>query len=794
MSGTDFTPIRPRQLPSNEEIPPLQTKQRIAELRLHTKALFNSLQRTQDLPTQMRLMQDLKKDITEFRELSKQLAEASKAPRIFATVRNFFSQRPINAIEKQMSAYEHSAEKIIGQYITKHVISAVLTANREQLQKLQETVQELVTEKNKVLFQPLLDTISDALDKKDAVLTTLSQLPRQFKGKKIPQKTLETIQRLASTTKEPDQAEHVFQAAIVLQHTPLQQRQYEEQCLDLLQGFYSAQVLSTKKQPTSEELKTIEQFLVYATKNDDLNKRLKAKSPRNDAEDFIFAFSYKTQSLEKIVDGLKPLESTILESLKPLQKAMSKVTSSNETLIENIGTLIEGIGQLQIEFDELEKEEYNPQTLEALQKQLVAVQESLQAIRFVPPNSVDTLEQWLSDVKEQVAKADNLYKSLGITLDITVTGFFKNMGIEKSVTKVTENIEKVSKTLSDLSPEKKITLENLQAIYQASSLGSLMHEITSVLPELKSHPPILNCAKIAVQGVKIHDTLTPLLQNTTSYNSGDVLFDHIEKKKPITKERRFTSWKSLKDPAFWKEVRAIIFEGKGNRIFAIQPMFTGPLSHAAIANVKDSTIVQGEIEQRFQNFPLRFLQSVYTIAYTPNIEKCLTDDAKKLVSEDDFKKLSYKLQKQISTLLEQHYTALQQIKQSPKKAAKSTIPEISSTETRALPPISGAPVVSPLPIFEEGASITEKEQFCSEFVAHVLMEAFTALDKELKAEYKAQNPDKLAPASFFHDVTQGISPKKLHPNRLADVISRFYDEKPRPPILDALIEEPKIPK
>jgi hypothetical protein len=320
---------------------------------------------------------------------------------------------------------------------------------------------------------------------------------------------------------------------------------------------------------------------------------------------------------------------------------------------------------------------------------------------------------------------------------------------------------------------------------------SNVHQLLELLPEEEEGEggPIGQLKKAAKQASGIADQLDFSMQMLPSYEPGAILFDHEKKMKTFKQKGESPRiYSEMGKSKLWEVVKDAMKKG----VFAVQPYFTGALTHAAVfLSLPDSDgtrlFTRGEVTTPCELTPVNMIESIWTVALNPNFDKMLSPEAHEKLKEKWGTGYKTELARRYSDHLTKFFQAHQQeltekVENDPYKAAQAFINELRPE----VQPIINSFVASftPQKKAENLKGLGEPfstGMFCSEFAGAVMTEVLNGLEAELCAETGL--PQVFKEGAF-------IRPEELatlHPNKLAERIDEFYTRSKRPVITRLLL-------
>jgi hypothetical protein len=329
--------------------------------------------------------------------------------------------------------------------------------------------------------------------------------------------------------------------------------------------------------------------------------------------------------------------------------------------------------------------------------------------------------------------------------------------------------ETCKENLEKLPDFKKFGLHEIELIETFSKLGEM-------LPQASGIPTLQDLFKKCDQASTTLGKLDTIIQATGNFEAGDIIFpDEIQLRRFEGKPSFSKAGEGTKTE-FLKEVRDWITKGKSP--WLLQPWFTGHLTHAAIMNVQESSIVAGEIISTFDNSEPSFAEATYNVRYRPDFDKLVTPEGfqelQKLYPDKSRKEIleniKFRYQRKVSSLLKSENENFKKIQFSGWKAGLSWW---NAKFRETVPRLDDAVVKTEL-----------REMFCSEFAATIMSAAFANLQKDLQDELGEK-------VKIFHDIIPTNVPfANVFPNRLADFITSkgFFTEERARPLVDLLVD------
>jgi hypothetical protein len=597
---------------------------------------------------------------------------------------------------------------------------------------------------------------------------------------------LRRVEKLSSD--QIEKAVSLFERAIEVSQNTDVRAQFEKEGIELLAKIMAGKETGEKGEKvklTSAENEKLDEFILYATKNKDLNARLMKIEKQTDVEEFLAKFTHKSNLFEKFDSAMtnaskilgSPSMKAVLSDTAKIRKLAS--VSVDKHRVEKQSGIAKQLTVLKKQMEDVEKGiKERLETAVSLgdekaiaQARLIGLQiqkmhNLMHEFQYVSPFD-QGFEHWAQSFFEQsiqflkiAALAEQGTDSVRKTLEAIKT----NAG---NIVKLRNDIAAKLQEFTSLEDRPSLTLSELQVIESFKKLGE-------ICPNPQGVETLGRLSASCTAASHTIDSLNLLLQSTSSYKPGDVSFLEDAAK------RKF---EGKKKPSFLKALREAPQKGP----FEIQPFFTGNLTHAAIVNSQHNSLCTSEMIDTYANTDVAFTEATYNKVYTPDFSKIITEDGMKKLREiypgknDQFiiADVTCKYQRKLGVLIDSRKEELEKVTLSHKKAALAPFPRLLKRQ-------DSKP--------KELAPIVETEMFCSEYVSKIMSMALTELQADLSSDIALRDTTQRAPlpaeiGTFFHDITpKGAWHEKVSPNKLEGFMKAFFHEMPKAPLVQLLVK------
>jgi hypothetical protein len=370
----------------------------------------------------------------------------------------------------------------------------------------------------------------------------------------------------------------------------------------------------------------------YALGNKELNDYLWGKGELSPIEELICSFTYVTReiiqpqaSLDRVSDKLQTLGITNFhETCLQLDKSISENQGHHK------GTLYDQLTKIKENVAATDKADFNKNY--AILFPLTEKAPSLQAkgdARFSPEHAAAV--QWMKDYLTGVATPQAPQQKR------------KKKASEpsKKLTEARQGISEYSELLKTATAQRNALIEKAEGSGAAVRVGDMrvvdqysnVHQLLELLPaeEEGEGGPIGQLKEAADLASKIADQLDYSMQMLPSYEPGAILFDHEKKMK--TFKQKGESPRIYSEMGKFKFLE-VVKDAMKKGVFAVQPYFTGALTHAAVfLSLPDSDgtrlLTRGEVTTPCELTPVNMIESMWTVALNPNFDKMLSPEALK---------------------------------------------------------------------------------------------------------------------------------------------------------------------
>jgi hypothetical protein len=598
----------------------------------------------------------------------------------------------------------------------------------------------------------------------------------------------QTWTQLTSQYLDASQRVNVIKEARKLVHNSARNFEEYDEAVSLLDDLRTEK---KKKEDLSEREKgLLRNFMQYARGNKELNDYLWGKGELSPIEELICSFTYVTReiiqpdaSLDRVSDKLQTLGIT---DFRNTCWKLDEYISENQGHHE--GTLYDQLTAIKEKVAAADKADFNKNY--AILFPLTEEAPSLQAkgdARFSPEHAAAV--QWMKDYLTRVTT----------TQAPPQKGKKKASHPSEDLTNALQDISEYSELLQTATEQRNALIERAEGSGAAVRVGDMrvvdqysnVHQLLELLPEEEEGEggPIGQLKKAAKQASGIADQLDFSMQMLPSYEPGAILFDHEKKMKTFKQKGESPRiYSEMGKSKLWEVVKDAMKKG----VFAVQPYFTGALTHAAVfLSLPDSDgtrlFTRGEVTTPCELTPVNMIESIWTVALNPNFDKMLSPEAHEKLKEKWGTGYKTELARRYSDHLTKFFQAHQQeltekVENDPYKAAQAFINELRPE----VQPIINSFVASftPQKKAENLKGLGEPfstGMFCSEFAGAVMTEVLRGLELKLRKETGL--------ASVFREEAF-IRPEELatlHPNKLAERIGEFYTRSKRPVITRLLL-------
>lgn len=610
---------------------------------------------------------------------------------------------------------------------------------------------------------------------------------------------------------------------------------FEQEALDLLDC-----VIKTKKEKnksmklTQEQIKNIESFLFYAFQNSDLNARLRAKTEKSPAENFIIEFSYKS----KLIETYKST-STVLEKNFQAMK-FDAIQETYEEIKETFTTDIGGfIKDVTLEVDsiknkvEIAKKDrtLEPYEIEAYNKLLTAtgkLSDVCSQFNSVLPHSQTSLEAFereFTKAKTALLNASNELSVINSSLTVhvsTIQTMFDTRFSPKITTIQTRQQQLEQFELQCIQAQAaggivSLSLAQFKCLKSLEGLQSIIEKLCKKNPALSTIPIIKEFITIGETAEEFSEKLDSLLQIFPSYTPGDLLFQEEAKEHTYESKKVYSNQgllTNIRDPSVWKMIR-------NADVFGLRPIFAGRYLHSSIVNINEGEVKQAEVVGEYYNNAIPFSDALFSEVFRIDMEALITDDGRKALAEmfpemtetERIQWIAQRYQQKTNQFFQEFAERLKnegisEINNSAKKAAMALVKDMGLNPAQwrlfasERPELENWTLGGPFVGYDMEKCDLDKpegiEMFCSEFNARCLIICMNLLQTELSTEYvqKTQKgilkPGALParPIAFFKEIipkTESFT--AIHPQKLYNIIRKFYTAV-APPFAVSLLAKP----